>query len=65
MLGYERVCHICLSTDAGPISALGSLGDISRKEELNFSVLIKTVYETSQKVTADLGMPRSGVLGNQ
>lgn len=59
------MAHICLLSEARPINALGSLGDISRKEHLNFCILIRTVCEAGQEAIADLGMPRSGVLGNQ
>lgn len=64
-VGYENGYHICLSSDASPINALESLGDISRKEHLNFYILIRTVCEAGQKAIADLGMPRSRLLGNQ
>lgn len=55
-VGYKNGYHIHLSSDASPINTLGSFRNISRKENLNFCILIGTVCEASQKATADPGM---------
>lgn len=61
VVGYKNGYHICLSSDASSIHALGSLRDISKKENLNFCILTRTVCEASQKATADLGMARNSL----